>query len=193
MKKYIIFFSVALLSGCSSAYIENANRTRLVYQEPTSNFARLRVSGQETFITPSSVCSDHTKLGSGYAKKLDFLWNNRYPDRDIGMIKPKKGEFKRVGAWDPYSYYEFRIQAGVPITIEDRLNDLNVRCGSFAFSFVPQANKDYQVRYTLLYHDGSIEKPTLLASPRYCQLVLDEMSPEGDFIPVKTEKASSCS
>lgn len=165
----------------------------LIYQEPSSNFARIRVSGQETFITPNSICSNHAKPGSGYAKKLDFLWNNRYPDRDIGMIKPKKGEFKRVGAWDPYSYYEFKVQAGVPVTIEDRLNDLNVRCGAFAFSFVPQVNKDYQIRYTLLYYDGSTEKPTLLASPRYCKLVLDEMSPEGDFIPVKTEKASSCS
>jgi len=182
----------ASLVGCAHRYVDQVNKTRPVYKEPESNFARLRVSGQETYITPNSTCFDREKLGAGFAKKLDFLWNNRYPDRDIGMAKPKKGEYSRLNSWDPYSFYELKIQAGEPVTIMDRLNDLTTRCGPFIVSFTPQAGKDYQIRYSLLYQDGTTNSPGLLVGQSYCKIAIDEISPSGEFIPLKISPVDMC-
>jgi hypothetical protein len=159
----LLFFSA--LAGCSSIFIQSVEDTR----EDVPR-ARLRVVSDEHGITrgfPESDCYDESIPGFGNVT-VPFRYANSRNNHSLGMPNPER--------ITESLFAEIYIEAEKPFTLQYLIQGL-VQC-SVAVSFVPQEDKNYEIRARTI--------------GRQCMILLSTLTEDGLWVPPPRERATSC-
>lgn len=152
------FFVALLLFGCATQPLQTT------YDAATD--ARIRVFSlpHSTFLYPGATCysRDDPNLIRAHTGGKNFGMFNAFAtlasNRKIGM--PESGKM-------PFTYHEYVIPAGKPLTIESSLrtttsarvnSGVSTRsqtgCGPLGVTFMPEAGKDYETGLVFNWNEG---------------------------------------